>query len=129
MLITGLNSSGPQDFNPTIFNPIAGEDYTGSGSEVRQQAGETTFPANVVGPVKRFLDSNGEWRDQVVVVPARHLTETGADEVEIFNTVDLQVLYRPVGGDRVAPYIAAEHRTIRRRVDCPFRCDHRGHRR
>ena len=106
VLITGLNSSGPQNFNPTIFNPIAGEDYTGSGSEVRQQAGETTFPANVVGPVKRFLDATGQWRDQVVVVPARHLTETGADQVEIFNTVDLQVLYRPVGGDRVAPYIA-----------------------
>ena len=106
VLVTALTSTGPGAFDPIIFNPIAGLDYTGVGSGVRQQVGESTFPANVVGPVRRLLDPTGVERDRVVVVPARHLTDEATDQLEIFTNVELQTLYRPAGGDREAPFIA-----------------------
>ncbi len=106
VLITALTSTGPGAFDPIIFNPIAGVDYTGAGSGARQQVGESTFPANVVGPVKRLLDSTGTERDRVVVVPARHLTDATTDQLEIFTNVGLQTLYRPDGADREAPFIS-----------------------
>ncbi len=69
------------------------------------EVGESTFPAHVVGPVRRLLDPTGTERDRVVLVPARHLTDATTDQLEIFTNVELQTLYRPAGADREAPFI------------------------
>ena len=98
VLITGLTSSPNQDFAPVVFNPVAGEQYPGGTTTATSgpTAGEMTFPASIQSVVKRVIGDDGEWHDQVVIVPARHYTDAGS-EIEFFTNVQIQTVYRPAG--------------------------------
>lgn len=110
VLVTALSSPAKTSFSPLMFDPQAGEQYTPGSTtdDARTTAGETTFPASVQGSVKHVLGDDGNWHDRVVIVPARHYTESGTDELEVFTDVNIQTLYRPDdwSGAAATPYIS-----------------------
>ncbi len=108
VLVTGLESSDKLPFTPVVFDPQAGEQYTPGGetADARTRAGEITFPASIQSGVRRGIADDGTVRDRVVVVPARHYTETCEDRIEIFTDIELQTLYRPAGSPVAEPFIA-----------------------
>lgn len=108
VLVTGLTSSAKLPFIPVVFDPQAGEQYTPGTTtdDARTRAGEITFPASIQSEVRHVLADDGTARDRVVVVPARHYTEAGIDEIEIFTDIELQTLYRPAGTPVSQPFIA-----------------------
>jgi len=99
VLVTGLTSSTKAPFDPVIFNPIAGEQYTPGGTTngFEPTAGEITFPASIQSVVKQVIGDDGDWHDQIVIVPARHYTDPGSNQIEFFTNVQLQTIYRPAG--------------------------------
>ena len=98
VLVTGLTSSAKEPFSPVIFDPQPGEQYTPNSitEDFRVIAGETTFPASVQSSVRRALIDDQQ-QDRVVIVPARHYTESGSSDIEFFTDIELQTLYRPDG--------------------------------
>ena len=108
VLVTGLESSNKLPFTPIVFDPQAGEQYTPGAEtpDARTRAGEITFPASIQSGVRRGIADDGTVRDRVVIVPARHYTETGEDRIEIFTDIELQTLYRPTGSPVAEPFIA-----------------------